>query len=403
MRQLKNLGSIFDQVLVSGGNFLTIAICAHTLSLSEQGKFTYVFASYLAVLLLNVAGIFQGAAVRAPGQKYKEYCAVLARMQLVQAVMISLFVCGAWWQAGEALGWESNSTEIFLFLGFLILQQLADFDRRTAYIFSSSKRAFISSLFLYPIRITGLLILDPDTVSQVLVIMIFSSVLPALATILLIVRERVVDSWLHYTKEHLKYSRLFIIGAPMGWLWSYIPVFILGTIHGKESAALLASIRGISNIANVFMEQIETKVVVDWARLQHQEDSDAVTHAVSRLYKISLIFWILTMVIIWIFGREIVDMTLGRLYTPYWYLLAIAWLGYGIYFIARIAGIEHRTKGVNKIEFVGNVSGVSVALVAGSLLIPGFGLNGAAWTYVLIAATMLTSQQLLVRYGKIYG
>jgi hypothetical protein len=53
---IRKMSSLTDQVLVSGGNFLTIAICAHALPLAEQGKFTYIFASYIAVLLLNIAG-----------------------------------------------------------------------------------------------------------------------------------------------------------------------------------------------------------------------------------------------------------------------------------------------------------------------------------------------------------
>jgi hypothetical protein len=53
---IRKLSSPADQVLVSGGNFLTIAICAHALPLAEQGKFTYIVASYIVVLLLNIAG-----------------------------------------------------------------------------------------------------------------------------------------------------------------------------------------------------------------------------------------------------------------------------------------------------------------------------------------------------------
>ena len=75
-------------------------------------------------------------------------------------------------------------------------------------------------------------------------------------------------------KEHLSYSRLFIAGTPLVWLWAYIPIFMLGIMHGKEQAALLGSIRGISNMANVLMEQIETKVVADWARMRHGKDLD---------------------------------------------------------------------------------------------------------------------------------
>lgn len=268
---LRKLSSLTDQILVSGGNFLTIAICAHALPLAEQGKFTYVFASYMALLLLNVAGVFQGAAVRAPTQNHSAYRTVLARLQLLMAVVLSLTVGGLWLLAGNVFGWQPTVAEAGMVVAFLVLQQLADFDRRAAYVFSSTRRAIFSSAILYPLRILCLIIIQPGTVSQVLIILIVSALIPAALTAFAACCSRRANakSWTSSVMEHLTYSRLFIAGAPLGWLWAYIPLFMLGVMHGKEQAALLGSIRGISNIANVLMEQIETKVVADWARIRH--------------------------------------------------------------------------------------------------------------------------------------
>lgn len=396
--RMRRLSSLVDQVLVSGGNFLTIAICAHSLPLSEQGKFTYVFASYMALLLLNVAGIFQGAAVRAPAQN-DSYQISLARLQLLQAVLLSLLVCAVWFGAGNTLGWQASEMETGLLFAFLILQQLADFNRRSAYIFAGTRRAVYSSAVLYIPRIIALLAVKPAAVSDVLLVLIFSALLPAVLTMATagIRRSESDRSWINTAKDHLVYSRLFIAGAPLGWLWSYIPVFMLGIMHGKEQAALLGSIRGISNMANVLMEQIETKVVADWARVRHGDGLLVLETAVSRLLKIGMAFWILGMTAVALLGREIVVLVLGKLYAPYWYLLAIGWVGYGVYFLARIFGIKHRTLGANQVEFMGNLSGVLAALAAGFAMIPALGATGAAWVYAIIAAVMLISQKLVLK------
>lgn len=396
---MRKFGSLADQGLVSGGNFLTIAICAHALPLSEQGKFTYVFATYMALLLLNVAGIFQGAAVRAPTQERNAYKISLARLQLLQAFLLSSLVCAAWLGAGNVFGWEATATEAMLLFAFLVLQQLADFDRRTAYIFSGTRRAVYSSAILYPARIIGLLIVRPDTVSQALLVLIASALVPAAVTLLASGRNRAAgaQSWVTAMWGHLSYSRLFIAGAPLGWLWAYIPLFMLGVMHGKEQAALLGSIRGISNMANVLMEQIETKIVADWARVRHGDGQLVMEAAVIRLLKIGTGFWLLGMVVTTVFGQEIVVLILGSLYAPYWYLLVIGWVAYGVYFLARIFGIKHRTLGANHVEFMGNLSGVLAALVAGFVLIPALDATGAAWVYVIIAAAMLISQMLVLK------
>jgi len=401
LNRMRKLSSLADQVLVSGGNFLTIAICAHVLPLFEQGKFTYVFASYMALLILNVAGIFQGAAVRAPAQD-SSYQTSLARLQLLQASLLSLLVCAAWFGMGNIFGWQATTKEAWLLFAFLLMQQLADFDRRTAYIFASTRRAIFSSAMLYPARIIGLIVIRPDTLSQVLVVLIFSALIPAVLTTLTAGRSSSADAkpWIKATKEHLKYSKLFIVGAPLGWLWAYIPIFMLGTLHGKEQAALLASIRSISNIANVLMEQLETKVVADWARAQHGDGTLVMEVAVSHLLNIGMVFWLSGMAVAVVFGREIVVIVLGNLYAPHWNLLLIGWIGYGYYFNARVFGIKHRTLGANQVEFMGNLCGVLVALAAGFVLIPALNVTGAAWVYVIIAAAMLVSQILVLKKGE---
>lgn len=393
LKQIRKVASLSDQVMVSGGNFLTIAICAHAMPLSEQGKFTYVFASYMGLLLLNVAGIFQGAAVRAPTQD-SSYLRSLARLQIGQALMLSLTLCAVWWGVGNIFGWGATSAEIVLLLVFLVVQQLADFDRRTAYIFSNTKRAILSSALLYPGRIIALIIVRPDTVSQVLEVLIFSALIPAAITVYVASRSKPAadQSWSSAIRTHLVYSRLFIVGAPIGWLWAYIPIFMLGVMHSKEQAALLASIRGISNMANVLMEQIETKAVADWARVSHLAGSQAMKSEVSRLLRIGIVFWLIGMVIVAMFGREIVTLVLGNLYGPHWHLLVVGWVAYGIYFLARFSGIKQRALGENQVEFVGNLSGVCAAVVAGFLFIPALGSVGAALVYVIIAAAMMIGQ-----------
>jgi len=396
---MRKFSSLADQFLVSGGNFLVVAICAHALSLTEQGKFTYVFASYMALLLLNVATIFQGAAVRAPAQEQDSYHTSLAKLQLIQAILSSLLVSLVWLYFGGYVGWQATLTEATLLFFFLLLQQLADFNRRSAYIFFDAKHALLSSTALYPVRILGLIAFRPETIEQVLLILLFSALIPALLTVF-----RIWRSWVAYevkqaggVKGHLFYSRFFIASAPLGWLWSYAPIFILGKMYGKEQVALLASIRGISNLANVLMEQIETKVVADWARLKHIDGDAAMITAASRLLRIGGVFWLFGMAVILMLGSKIVGFVLGGSYAPYWQLLVIGWIGYGVYFLARVSGIKHRALGSNQIEFVGNSVGVLTALAVGLLVIPEWQATGAAWVYVVIAAAMWGSQEFALK------
>lgn len=387
---------LLDQLLVSGGNFLTMALCAHALPLAEQGKFTYVFASYLAVLLLNVSGIFQGAAVRAPSLDSGSYRATLARWQLVQAGFAAVGLAAGWYGLGRWVDWQASGAESLWLAAFLMLQQSADFDRRSAYIFADARRALSSSALIYPLRVVTLWWWSPHTLLEVLWLLSLSAILPSLLTVRLASRGA-LPNWWQETKAHLHYSRLFMLGAPLGWLWSYAPVFLLAMLHGKEQAALLASIRNIANLANVLMEQIETKASADWARLQHQQGSASLQHSVRNLIRLGIGFWAVVLLLIGWQGEMLVRLILGELYAAHWELLLVGWLSYGVYFMARIQGIKHRTLGANQIEFIGNLVGVICALSIGYAVITTNGIFGAAWLYVIICAAIWASQALALR------
>src|ERR1039457_3109420 len=104
--------------------------------------------------------------------------------------------------------------------------------------------------------------------------------------------------------------------------------------------------------------------------MRHGNGLPVLEEVVSRILKIGVIIWLAGMAVLLVFGREIVNLIQGNLYAPQWNLLVIGWIGYGIYFIARIFGIKHRTLGFNQIEFTGNVFGVVVAVLAGFVMIP---------------------------------
>lgn len=393
--------SFLDQILVSGGNFFTLSICAHFLPMADQGKFVYVFSCYLAALLINVSGIFQGAAVKAP-QLTSAFKAALAKLQIIQAAILSIFILVVWIVWSTFFNSEMTLFGYFVLGAFLFFQQLADFDRRGAYIFSNPFQAFISSGTLYPIRIIALLILQPDNLNDVLLILVLSTIWPASRTLLFISKGYISrkSGGASEIFEHLKYSKYFLGASLLGWAWSNVPIFFLGFYSGSESAALLASIRGIANVANVLMEQIETRGASKWGREYHQKGSMAIKDAIKKIKFLGVLLWLVVLMITSIFGEQIVLFALGKSYASHWHLLVITWLSYGIYFISRINGIKLRTLGNNQIEFNSGVVGLVVAFLSSVVLIPNFQVNGAAFCYVAIAIALYISQVLSINSAK---
>lgn len=397
--------SLLDQILVSGGSFLTIAVCAHILPLDEQGKLTYTYACYMILLLINIGGIFQGASVRAPSDTNKiHYKVSLLYLQIAMAFILTTVVIGCLQLFGKSIDWKPSSYEfLYLFL-FLFLQQLADFDRRSSYIFSEPKRAFLSSLFMYPIRVALLLLCPNSDFHSVLIILTITTIIPVfflIKEILRYVNNSEIRDYIARAIEHLSFSKLLILNAPLGWLWSYIPVFALGALHGKESVALLVSIRSLGNVANVLMEQLETTVSARLALELYSTGKEGMDAVMQVLIRSGLIIWLVGLIAILFYSKELVLISLGLNYVPYKGILLISWIAYGIYFISRLFGLKHRTYKNLRVELAGNVATALAAAISAYPLIMLFGVFGAAWIFVIIALAGAAVQIAVAKKGDI--
>ena len=87
-RSINNTYAVLDQVLVSGGNFLTILICAYFFSPDEQGKLGFILSVYMGLMVVNQTFLFQQAAIDYPRKKNKtQYRTSLAKSQFMVAIM----------------------------------------------------------------------------------------------------------------------------------------------------------------------------------------------------------------------------------------------------------------------------------------------------------------------------
>lgn len=390
--------SILDQAVTSGGNFLVIAICAHLLSVDEQGKVAYTYATYLAVLLLNIAIIFQGAAIKAPSvDNASDYHGMLARMQLMSGVILCVIAIFFWWGIGEKFDWAPSKNELILFFLYLFTQQLADFERRTSYIFFGPERAAVSSIAVYPIRVLSLLLIQPDTYEVVVAIWAVTAIVPALFSIIRAVVGR-RDTWqFREMIHHILFSKLMIAGAPLGWLWSFLPVFFLGGLLGKVEVAVFMSIRSIANVANIAMEQLEIQAAAHMARTYYAHGKSSLDRTVLQLISIGGFVWFTGFLVTLYFSDEVVGLVLGANYAQHSGLFTISWVAFGVYFFARVYAIARRSVRDMKTEFVGNMVAVITAIAVGFPLVNYFGMYGAAWAYVVIAASIGIAQALSVR------
>lgn len=398
------LFSLSDQIFVSGGNFLTLVICANGLTVSGQGKLSYVIICYMALALFNIASIFNGASVLINEQSNKEkYRKILFVYQVLAALFTSALLTSALFFAGNYIGWKIESVELILVALFLFTQQIVDFDRRIKYICENEKSALLSSVRVYPVRIILLTIFLPSSIKEALELLVLANLF---ASILVIIKQSS-----HVTKyfsresvtvilAHLKFSKLIILSALMGWLWSYLPTIFLGYFYGKGLVGILVTLRSITNVANVLMEQVETVSSVVFARKAYKHGEDELGSAVTKILISGTGIWVCGVIVLYFFGHGIVLNMLGQEYANYSGLLVIMWLGFGIYFIARVFAIKYRSLKNLKIEFLSGLSSLLMALVC-IPLISQYSIVGTAWAYVFISLSAVLVQWILIKYLKL--
>jgi len=390
--------SLADQFFVSGGNFLSIALCANFLPLEAQGKLGYILAWYFGSIIINNSVIFQHASVMAPSKLDRDqYLGELAWMQINLAVWVaiifSVFVIGL----GQIEGFSLTGLEVTLFVVYLVFQQLADFARRTAYIFQGSMWAAKLSGLLYSSRIILLLFLEPDNISSVLIIFIVTSFFSVINTVSILVRmcDLFVTSW-RFIRLHVTESKWFVRSGPVVWLWSSLPIFLLGGMIDAAAIAIFFTIRSLSNLGNVAMELLETEFSARLGQYQHH-DAQKAKNAVLHIRIAGLMLWGAGMLLIVAYGDMLVGKIFGAAYEEYSELLTLLWLSNGIVFLYRLNAVHLRTVGKSEVVMKAYLLGVIMMSLVGIPLIGNYGQLGAVGLVMFGAAMILFGQYLFSR------
>lgn len=393
-------------MLVSGVNFLTIALGARFLPISEQGKLAYIISAYMVTVLINVAVIFSVAPVVRSGLQDNVavcYRCRLLHIQFLLAGGTAIIITLAFTFAGAHIGWNLSLYEAGLVFTFIAFQQLADYKRRVAYVFETPAHAFVNSLVTYGMRIAALLVFRPSTIVEMLWLLIASAAFSGLAALVEFARAprgpaqpSKDDSGL---ATHLRLSKWSALNAPVGWISFFMPVYFLGIVESVSAVAILVSIRSISSVANVILELLET-IVPKWLSSVAVADGVvALKAAALKILYVGASVWLIGLIFILMFGGDLIRLVLGTSYAPYAFIFLISWGGNGVHFIGRVIGIYFRTRKNTFAEFLGSVGGLA-GFVASIPMIMGMGMQGAAWSYVTVPVGIALAQWLYFRFGS---
>ncbi len=385
------LWTLIDQVFVSGGNFLLVVICARSLSLEEQGQLSLILSMYFANLIINVGLIFQGASVLAVSSSsfiLRHYFGSLSVMQFLVGIVTAL-LCVFLWHVFFLLDVsEHGLNQIYLLFCFLLFQQVVDFSRRVAYVFETPQLSCYISAITYIPRTLILYFFIISDLNFVLCILIFTC-LPIVAYASYKMKKAIVglgfNSMKKILNEHISFVRNLAITSPFSWLWSNIPLYVLSAFNGTGSVAILASIRNITNVANPVIEMMEVFLSARMPHILKERGNVYVRKKLIVMSLIIIVMWLFGVINIVNYGPNILLYILGSKYQEYREVLMISWSFVGVYSLWRLWAVYVRSLGATFIELTTAVSGVIVAALGSIPLIIVYGVNGAAFIYVMIA------------------
>ena len=384
-----------DQAIVSGGNFFTIAMGARLLSVADQGRLGYIFAGYYFLVIVNMTFLYQWASAQAPQHLEKDsYRDALVLGAILLGGLGTLFIYVILTILGRTSEWSFSLNETVIILAFLFIQQLADFNRRTSYIFANSKRAMISSTVVYVIRILGLLFFTPASLYYFFLILLIGAIPTGIITVARL--GTFINVILHrysLLKEHLRGALWLGNSAPFIWLWGYVPMLISGPVLGVEAVGGYITMNSLTGIGNILMEIFDTEISVNAAR-KKKESAESLNVYLSKITLLSLLLWGVSFGGIALFGKEIIGIIFGQNYLAYFELLLYLWILLGVTILFRLSTVLLRTLGKPKLVFAGYFVSTCVVILVTYPIIKNFGVNGIAYSLIVGAVFNLATQQI---------
>lgn len=383
--------AFLDQLVVSGGNFLTIVILAKFFEKDVVGVYGYIFSFSVLTYVLNSALIYQPVTVleKNTKNKWKLYKSIFFS-HVVIAIVLSLII-----QMGLIFLIDSGSQECGLALfSYFVMHQLADFSRKTAYIFFSAERAFVISLSIFPIRVLSLFFSNWDA-EALYFSLIISVLIPSIYQVLLILSVKGKASVI-CVRQILSESKWLAASVPLAWGWGYFPVFVLGEIYSLHEVGILAALRSVTNVGNVFLEVLETKGAVLYAKYHHSSHL-TIEDIHQKIRRFLFFVWVVLLIIFSAFGDVVLVNLYSGEYQKYHFTLILLWVMQGFVFSFRAQNVFIRTKKESRRIMSGYLVGFSAVCVSSYPLVSQWSINGAAMTILVGALFIMIGQKKIIR------
>lgn len=282
--------TLADQVVVSGGNFLTSILVARFLGVVAFGVFTLLWIGMLFAQSIVTAAISSPMMSIGPkhrGAEADEYYAASVHQQLA-VVLLALVLLAVAGVLGAFSGPDVAWRALLLPLGAcFVFGQLQDFLRKYSFAVQSPQSVLWSDLLRYTGQIIGLLFLLSAPASDVQTVLWVIAAASLLGVLAFAGRypplRRPPPNNLQILSRNLQLSRWLMASAVLQWTTVNFFVLASGLILGPATAGGLRAAQTLIGVAHVFFQAADNIVPPHAARLYHADGFRALRSFTLRL------------------------------------------------------------------------------------------------------------------------
>lgn len=393
-----------DQVVFSGSGFLTTVVLARILGPDEFGVYaSVVLISYLIISIMNALVIqpFQVAPTEISDQT--SYHSFTFWIQLILLFILSILIFIILRYNIKALDSfnQLNEGQILYYLCFIFQDYFRKFFLAKSWVLSILMIDILTSIL--QIVLLGLVFWNTAWTLNNIIFWMGLTYLPGIIISIMILKPWInqFSNWSTYLKLHLETGSWMMLTSITQWWSGNLFFAVTGVFLGAQALGAFRLVQSILGILNVLLQTFENYVIPTATRLYNQSAQQAVRYLQKITLKAAPLFGV-ALGLIFIFAKTILQLTGGKEYAHYDYVVRGMTVLYALIFLGYPIRIAIRMLLLNKSYFLGYLFSLLFCVVSFRVLLNTWNLTGAIVGLIISQLIVMGYWQFILVKNKLF-